>query len=283
MTLTLCMTGHFADYRQLGEAGCTRSDLDRALASGAILRVRRGVYACAHSDLAARRAAAAGGMLTCVSVLRSIGVWGGHDRRLHIQLRPSSGHSRIPHGSRAHWEQPRFGTESIARTTTKEALWQAMRCLDVEHAMAAVESAWKLQFVSERDVKQLSSIAPRRLNWGLKRRVAVSGSGNETVVRLRLIRAGYQCEPQARVPGLGHQDLLVADCVGLEIDSAEFHTDLELKDDSDRDLLSEGLGRHVLRIRPHHIYERWPQTLAVIDRAVKDGIALASLRDGRFR
>lgn len=282
MTLTLCRFGHFANYRQLAANGCTRGDVDRALAFRSILRLRRGMYACAHAELAARKAVAAGGILTCVSVLRSLGIWGGHDHRLHIQLRPNSGHSRLPRRSRAHWEHPRFGTESVARATPKEALWQPMRCLDDEHALAAVESALKLEFVSERDVAQLSLIAPRRLDWGLKRRVAVSGSGNETVVRLRLLRAGYRCEPQAKVPGLGHQDLLVADCVGLEVDSTEFHTDLELKEDSDRDLHSEGLGRHVLRIRPHHIYQQWPQTLAVIDRAVRDGLALAALRQGRF-
>ena len=281
MTISLCPIGHFADSHYLLSAGHTRRDIDRVLASRQISRVRRGIYACAHADPIARRAAAAGGMLTCVSVLRSLGVWGGHDRRLHIQVPSAAGHVRAPSNSRIHWGELRFGGESIARVTPKEALRQAMRCLGTEHAIASLESALKERIISEKDAAHLSLIAPPRLSWGLRRRISTSGSGNETVVRLRLMRVGYRCEPQARVPGLGRQDLLVEDCVGLEIDSTEFHTDRELKDDSDRDLHSEGLGRHVLRIRPHHIYQQWPQTLAVIDRAVRDGRALLSLREAR--
>jgi very-short-patch-repair endonuclease len=281
MTISLCSTGHFADFHHLRAHGLTRRDIDRALAAGQILRVRRGVYACAHADVSARRAAAAGGMLTCVSVLRSLGVWGGHDHRLHIQVPSTAGHVRPPSLSCVHWGESRLGRESIARVTPQEALRQAMRCLEAEHAIAALESALRKRVISESEARHLSLIAPPRLAWGLRRRISTSGSGNETVVRLRLMRAGYRCEPQGRVPGLGHQDLVVEECVGLEIDSTEFHTDRELKNDSDRDLHSEGLGRHVLRIRPHHIYQQWPRTLAVIDRAVKDGRALRALRQGR--
>jgi very-short-patch-repair endonuclease len=79
---------------------------------------------------------------------------------------------------------------------------------------------------------------------------------------------------QGYVPGLGHQDLVVDDCVGLEIDSREWHGEEQARADGDRDLRSEGLGRHVLRIRPHHVHETWPRTLAVIDRVVADALRL---------
>ena len=151
-----------------------------------------------------------------------------------------------------------------------QALWQAIRCLDEEDALAAMESAIKKQLLSETDVRRLGALGPRRLQPSIRLLVTNSGSGNETIVRLRLLRAGHRVEPQGYVPGLGHQDLIVDDCLALEIDSKEWHEGEQRATDADRDLVSEELGRHVIRIRPAHIHESWPRTLGVIERAVRD-------------
>ncbi len=154
-----------------------------------------------------------------------------------------------------------------------QALWQVIRCLDDENALAAMESAIHTGFLAEAQVRRLGVLAPRRLHPTVRHLVVNSGSGNETIVRLRLLAAGYDVEPQGYVPGLGHQDLVVERRVALEIDSHEWHEGQQRATDADRDLVSEGLGRHVLRIRPAHIHQSWPHTLAVIDRAVRDARA----------
>lgn len=285
-TSALCQLGHVASFRQLAERGITRRQLATLLQRGEILRPLRGTYACAHLDALTMQAARVGGAVACVSVLRDAGVWAGHETRPHFLLPPTA--SRIPSGDlRApphyHWEQPRFGMETRWRVSRMQALWQAMYCLDAEHAIAAMESAIHEGFLTENEVDRLALFAPRRLMADIHHLVPNSGSGNETVVRLRLVRAGHQAEPQGAVPGVGHQDLLVDKCLGLEIDSHAWHDgDEQRAIDYDRDLRAAGLGRVTLRIRPAHIYSSWPTTLAVIERAAIDAARGLENRRGRI-
>jgi very-short-patch-repair endonuclease len=279
MSPPLCALGHVSNARQLAAGGWTRARLDAALQSGVVVRLRRGLFACAHLDEATAAAGRLGGALTCVSVLRQSRVWAGNGQRLHIQVPPSSSISAP--AAKLHWVVPEFGMESQCRTSALQALWQALHCLDEEHAIASVESAVKEKFISREELAELIHRAPRRLQSGLATIIMNSGSGNETVVRRRLAHVGYRVVPQGHIPGLGHQDLVVEDCVGLEIDSHEWHdSDSQRDNDTTRDLHSEGLGRHVLRIRANHIYASWPQTLAVIDRVVADARLLRGLRLG---
>jgi very-short-patch-repair endonuclease len=267
--MSLCVFDHLASARQLSLAGWTPAQIERELKAGNVRRLRHGTYGCAHLDGAIVTAASIGGALTCISVLRDAGVWAGYDSRTHVQVGPSSS-IRNQAQICLHRERPRFGMESGWKVSRRQALWQAMRCLDDENAIAAMESAIRRKFLSEVEVRRLGVIAPRRLGFGIRHLVGDSGSGNETIVRLRLIRAGYRVDSQGRVPGLGHQDLIVEDCIAIEVDSKEWHSDEQILVDVERDLRSEGLGRHVIRIRPAQIQQNWRGTLAVIDRAVAD-------------
>lgn len=264
--MEICTIGHLATTRQLAERGWTRGQRDALL-----VRVRRGVYRCAHLSGPIVSAARTGGALTCVSVLREWGVWAGHDRRVHVLVPPSSSGRRGR--VRLHWEQPRFDMATPWRASGKQALWQAIRCLDDENAIAAMESAIHERLLSSVEVRELGSWAPRRLRALMPQLVENSGSGNETIARLRLVRAGYRVVTQGELPGVGHQDIVVEDCVGLEVDSTAWHGEGVRALDLERDLVSEGLGRPVLRILPHHIHDSWPSTLAVIDRMVRDAKA----------
>ena len=262
--MDLCSHGHLATTAQLASLGWTRSQL----AAAPIVRVRRGVYACVHLSGPLLVAATLGGALTCVSVLREFGVWSGHDRRVHVQVRPTAS---VPAGrTRLHWDIPRFGMETPWRASRMQALWQAMNCLPVEDAVAAMESALRTGFLTEVQVRGLGMHAPRRLQRYVPQLINDSGSGNETIVRFRLLNAGYRLVPQGALPGVGHQDLVIEDCLGLEIDSARWHGEQIRALDYERDLISVGLGRPVLRILPAHIHSSWPQTLSVIDRMVRD-------------
>lgn len=248
--------------------GFTRGSVARALESGSLVRLRRGTYACAHVDASLAFAARHAAALSCVSVLRELDVWAGHDLRLHVQLPPTT--SRAAAGAVSHWSAPRFGMSSPWRASTMEALWQAMHCLDDEHAIAAMESAVAVGALTRAQVMQLGLAAPRRLQHSIRQLEFTSGSGNETIVRRRLRNVGFAVVAQGHVPGLGRQDLVVEDCVGLEIDSKRWHGEDQGSQDRDRDRISEFLGRRVLRISPSHVHETWPHTLSTIERMVAD-------------
>jgi len=273
----LCSFGHVASVAQLRATGLTEARVRAAVSRGEIVRLRRGTYGCTHLDPLTASAASVGGAVTCLSLLRESGVWAGHGVRTHLQLAPQASHVPLRFLTadgltpRFHWERPRFGMETPWRATRMQALWQAIRCLDEENAIAALESAIHTGFLPLDDILRLWQLAPRQLREYCPELVAISGSGNETVVRLRLQGVGFRVKPQGAIPGLGHQDLVVNDCLGLEIDSRAWHAgDEQRAIDLDRDLHAAGLGRPTIRILPAHIYSRWPQTLAVIERATAD-------------
>ena len=232
------------------------------------MRLRRGTYACAHVDASLAFAARHAAALSCVSVLRELDVWAGHDLRVHVQLPLTT--SRAAPGAVTHWSTPRFGMSTPWRASTMEALWQAMHCLDEEHAIAAMESAVAEGALTKAQVRELGMVAPRRLQRGIQQLEFTSGSGNETIVRRRLRAVGFAVVAQGEVPGLGHQDLVVEECVGLEIDSRRWHGEDQTPRDRDRDRISEFLGRRVLRISPSHVHTSWPHTLSTIERMVAD-------------
>jgi hypothetical protein len=272
----LCATGHLSLRRDIVIA-------DRALAaalrSGRIVRVRRGVLACDHADELEVQAAASGGAVTCTSVLATHGVWVAGSTGFHIQVPPTA--SRVGHQGTVHWGRPRFGMETPWRASRLQSLWQAMHCLDEENALAAIESAIRLGFVDAAEVRMLVAHAPDRLRPWLRHLCHTSQSGNETVVRVRLQRVGYRVVSQGAVPGMGHEDLVIEDCVGLDVDGRRWHGEDRFVIDRDRDLRVEGLGRSALRIAAPHIWDSWPSTLAVIDRVVADALRERQRRTGR--
>ncbi len=156
--------------------------------------------------------------------------------------------------------------------TPQQALWQALHCLDLENALAALESAVHCGVVGSAEVAHFAAETPKRLIEDLPELNFGSGSGYESIVRFRLLKRGFRVQSQAYVPGLGHQDLLVEDIVGLEVDGKYFHdTEDQFALDRDRDLHAAALGRTTLRLRPAHVTRDWDLVLAAIERMVADG------------
>lgn len=279
--------------------GCPARVIDAALAAGLLTCLRRGLYASAGADLDQRRAGTLGGRLTCVSALRRQGIWAGHDPRLHVFLSRAPSPERLAAASilgrdpaqrrnrtrfeadagqpRIHWSRPsshsvpRPADTEDWRTSTLDSLRQAMTCMDEENALAAVDSALRLGFITTDDLDDLFGALPKRLQMLYGLIDPRADSGQESIVRLRLIGAGFRVEPQVPVPGSSALDLLIDDLIGLEIDSNQWHGDDEqIRFDFDKTLRSQESGTPCLRIRYWHVFGDWPRTIRTITRAVED-------------
>ncbi|TFC83692.1 hypothetical protein E3T23_01885 [Cryobacterium cheniae] len=256
---------------------------------GAIGRAARGVYICAHADRDQRDAAAAHARISCLSALRRANVWAGIDRSLHLQL-PANASTRRPTRDRGgqpiryHWAHPRFpgAAERSWLVSPMEALWQAIRCLDEEHAIACLESAVHEGFLTIDQVRELCGRAPARLADGIRELEFTAGSGIETIVRRRLRHAGYSVAAQVSVAGIGDEDLVVEDCVAIETDGEKWHGPNRFHADRARDLKTEALGRRSIRLTQHQVLYEWETTLAAIERVVTDAQRERSRRFGRI-
>lgn len=267
---TICDAGHVASAGRLQAFGVSRRTIAAALASGMIQRVARGIFACAHLDGNLVRAARAGGQVDCVTVLAQHRVWSGTERPgLHLRM-DSRYHQRhrIP-GAVVHWAERHRELPTLLEVAPLDALLMAIRCLPPDDALAAVESALHLRFISEDDLSELLLRAPERLHSTLARLDRGAQSGYETVTRLKLVRAGFRVYTQFYIVGAGHFDLLVNGCVAVETDGEEWHGPERFLPDRTKDLIAEGQNIRVLRIARPHIYEWWPQTLHTIEEMVR--------------
>lgn len=284
----ICTLGHSATTDELFRRGSTPALLRAAIQSGAIVRAARGVYVCGHADRDQRTAAAAHGRISCLSMLRRANVWAGLDRSLHLQLSAHATGRRLvlDRGGQAiryHWAHSRFsgGTPRSWLVSPMEAVWQAIHCLDEEHAIACLESAAHEGFLTIDQVRELCGQAPARLARGIRELEFTSGSGMETIVRRRLRHAGYSVVAQVKVAGVGDEDLVVEDCVALETDGEKWHGPDRFQADRTRDLKIEGLGRRSIRLTHDQVLYEWETTFAAIVRVVEDAKRERSRRFGR--
>jgi len=234
-----------ATRAELRGLGLTDRRLAAAVASGALLRVRKGIYASPDLDARAVRAVRVGGRLACVSALRLLGVY-GFDDHLHVHLDHSSSRLRSPGGGALrrqrglvlHWS-PLIAAETASPYVVDvvDALAQAVRCQPPRHAVASLDSALHQGLLTEVGLSDLFATLPRRL-VPLRARVdGRSESGQESVLRCALEDAGLSVEVQVTFRGIGRVDFVVEGCLVIEADSREAHDGWELHvRDRDRDI-----------------------------------------------
>jgi hypothetical protein len=304
--------GNVASRKTLLEARIGATMIDAARREGVLEPLRRGMYALAEAeaeaDIDQRRAVMAGGRVGCVSALRRVGVWGGLDPVLHMHVPSSASRLHVdevvplgrspeirrtdqsfwaePGRPVVHWQRGHPGAGRPARSWASDwladplsALRQAVLCLDDEHAVAAIDSALRKKVIHPHDLDSLFSSLPRRLQPLRAELDPHADSGPESIVRVRMRRAGFVVESQVPVPGSSKLDLLVNGVVGLDLDSRAWHTGEEqISRDYGKTLQSFAFGRPTLRILPHQIFDQWPSTVAAISRTVSDMEELHRLR-----
>lgn len=284
---TLRSLGGVAHVRSLGELGIPNSQVERAAAAGVIARVRPGVYAALDADVQLVRAARVGGRLAGASAARARGLWVPPGRLLTVEVSRGSTHLRDPDDPgralvrgredvRILWSggsrplRHAFGVAPIA-----DMLGQLVATEPEEYVVAVLDSLLRRSDTSRFDLELAAaglSAAGRALVHLVDHRAE---SGSESVVRIRLARAGCAAIPQVRIPftDLERMDLLVGDRLVIECDSEQHHGGREQRlRDLRRDARLACLGFIVLRFDWQQVFFDPDEVLAAVLKYVELGL-----------
>lgn len=241
---------------ELFAAGMSRRAIDEALRTGALTRLRRGVYADADTCEPVIGAALLGGSPACVTAARHHGLWvlAGPEPP-HVGLRPR-GHRRDP-GCVTHWDRrsgSAFGIPSVAQT-----LRQILRCCGVEHFVVALESALHQRKIGDAGLAWLEAHSNAAGREAITFARSDAESGLETLVRWRLRGWGIEVRTQQGIVSVGRVDLLIGERLIVEVDGAGNHAGPDLRHrDLVRDAHAAAWGFVTLRFDYAMVVHDWP-------------------------
>lgn len=284
---TLAGLGGVAHAAELRQHGVTRAQLAVALRTGRMERIRTGWY-CRMGDTSDTvRALRVGGRLSCVSLLRAHGAWLMADDRLHVAV--SSARSRLstPHEQNTpltrwagapsvvtHWSA-RLSSPAEPTDLLDNAAACVATCLPRDHAIVAFDSLLNKQILSYDRLRAALAGMPDSHEWMMGLVDAGSGSGLETLARLRLRGRNLRVRSQVHIPPVGWIDLLIGDRLVVELDSRTHHDNPEAYErDRARDLALMERGYLVARVSYRRVMSDWPS----VERAL-----LAVIRRGEHR
>lgn len=262
---------------ELTGRGFTAAGLTEAVRSGQLIRVRRGLYAMKDTHLPLVRAARIGGRLACVAALAASGVWVHDSRAVHLQLDREKSRLRSPRERftplsrdnreqcELHWRplnDPDTASEHVVGPV--DAMLDAVRCQEPWFAIASLDSALRSGYLQGHQLDAVFFHLPRRHQYLRALIDARCESGLETIFRLLMRDAGIAVELQVSVAGVGRVDFVVAGCIVVETDGAEFHGAATAERDYDRDLRLAELGYVVIRLNYRQIMYEQPRILAAI-------------------
>lgn len=231
--------------------GVSRRALSRARDQGAVEAWGEGCFALPGAPRDLLAAVRVRGAVTCVSALERLGLpLRERPRQSHVAIDTHRGAPRrglLPADVRLHWSDSPGGAHLVAPPCV--ALAHAARCLPVQELVAALDAALARGLVERVD---LVARTPRAGALAYRRALALadarSGSFQESIVRVALVEAGLDVEPQVNVPGVGRVDLLVERRIVLEADGFAYHGDrAAFREDRRRDRRLELAGYPVLR------------------------------------
>ena len=252
--------------------GLRRSDLRRALAAGAIARVRRGWYCTPAADPAVVTAARAGGRLTCLAALRAHGAWVLDDIGTHVRVADGVTVIHQP-GVRIHWTSERVGP---GVDSVEEALATAVACVDFRALVVVADSLVNRGVITPIRLQAVLGVTPRG------RRVlavhdAAAESGIETLVRLALRRHRVKARSQVVISGVGRVDFLIGDRLVIEADGYDWHGGrLEFERDRERDRELVRRGYIVIRAS-------YRQVMSNLDEVIGAALEVIRRREHRWR
>lgn len=251
----------FSTFRGLRDAGWTRTEIDRGLASARLARVRRGVYAFAGACDQAVAAVTHGGAIHCVTAARHEGLWVlTEEQRVHVGVR--AGDHQYPHTDDCtcvvHWDDrptvDAFGIPSIPRI-----LREVLRCGGVEEFFVALESALRQRKIGRVGLAWLAAHTNGLGREALRFARADADSGLESLVRWRLRVRALPVRTQVSIRNVGVVDLVIGDRLIVEVDGKKNHDGPSLRHkDLVRDAHAAAQGFVTLRFDYALVLYDWP-------------------------
>ena len=252
------MTKDLASYAQLVRR-FPRREVDRAVASGRLVRVARGWYGLPGSDPVVVTALRAGGRLGCLSAARFHGLWVPPEPDVHVVRRRGGADVASSPGLVVHPVRAWSGSGPVVGV--REAIQQVARHHDPETALIVLESALNQGLLHRADVDALTVGRHARTRALLAGASTTAQSGTETRVRRFFESRRVPVLSQAIVPGVGYVDLLVGRSLLIECDSVAHHTAAaDYAKDRRRDLVAVCLGYRVVRLTHAQVFATWEHT-----------------------
>ena len=220
----LALLGGVATRQELRRYRVTDRRISTAVASGAVIRVRQGIYAIPLADPTAVARVAWRCEPTCLTAARRLGLpISSRDDRLHMAVasnrsmaRPNAWPPRaiVVHMSHAFDGGPVTAIDVIDSTA---------RCVSRMEQLEMVDAALNKGLMVEGDMGALRFTPARTRRWLARHCDGRSQSLLETRTRYALGAAGLKVDPQVQIPGVGRVDLVVEGTVIVETDGRETH------------------------------------------------------------
>lgn len=225
--------------------GATRHQLRSAVDAGSLVRVRKGLYALPDAPPEYIAALGMNARLTCASAAPHHGLWLlTPPGRLHVSCVGRNGGRYVNHQFRTVEPHPLLPICGVVDT-----LLHALQCLPAVEAAVVVESSLR-----RGDTVKPFLEARLQGNRNGKARAAlelVTGCGEsalEVVARILFRGAGFYCETQVPIAGVGRVDFVLEGFVVVEVDGDKYHSDRGARN-RDRRRNNELIARGYLYLR----------------------------------
>lgn len=260
---------HRIDVRtraELRAAGLSGHAITARVRSGMLTRIRRGFYAADGIPAEVAAAMRIGGRLTCVTLLRLIGIFVLEKPGLHVHVPPDLSRSRRrrPQKAIVHWGA--CAEPGLRHAVSMmDAVRQAVRCQAPRAAIATLDSVLHHRVLSPGQVTEVFRSLPMRFQPLLALVDGSAESGPETFMRLILRAIGASFQTQVRIDGVGRVDFVVDGWLIIECDSREFHRGWEKQvEDRRRDLTAARAGYVTVRFLASDIFHRSDEVRAAL-------------------
>lgn len=233
----------------LKAAGYSGRDITAAVQAGRLKRLRRDRYALASIADDAAEAVRIGGVLSCLSLLKSMGVFVLDCAQLHVHVPTGTSRTRKPktESTKVHWNSA-FGGMTKHAAGLHDAVRETIRCQTPRAAIATLDSVLHHGLMTRAQLEAVFATIPKRFAVLLSLVDASAASGPETLMRLILRGLGLRYETQVQLPGIGYVDFIVEGWLIIECDSKEWHEGWEKQvEDRHRDTAAAKLGYVTLR------------------------------------
>ncbi|WP_142117352.1 endonuclease domain-containing protein [Arthrobacter sp. SLBN-122] len=261
--------GGVARTSSLHRAGFTRTRVDKALAAGRVVRVRRGVYGLPTEGAALGLALQHNAFVTCLSAAPAYQLW-TLEKACVVHLSP--GHKKTVPGTVTHGRILHPGHPWLPVAGLADVLIHALRCLPELEALVMVQCAAQrgdvtVEFLRRKLPGNRNARARAVLDYVIPRADSVL----EVLANYHFRRAGLHVRRHVELQGVGEVDFLIEDCLVVETDGASHLEAKQVKKDRVRNNATVVGGRLCLRFGyaevVHHPEQMVAQVLAVLEQS----------------